>query len=328
MTAPSCPVRSRLYESGRVIAEDFDAGETASLLRDHPDAVVWLDLHDPVLADLEAVAIDFGLHPLAVEDAVHDHQRPKLDRYADHLFLSLYAVEFRGGEVRKWEINAFITRRALITVRKSDFDLEKVLARWDSDAGLAALGGVNYLVYGLLDVVVDSQYDAARAIDEAMDATEDQMLGEGGAPRDVRRYAFALRRAAAALRRPVAPMADVVDQVNRAEIELINDHLRPYYRDVEDHARRALEVIQHSYVRITELLDADLAEQGNVLNEVTRKLAAWAAIIAVPTALTGYFGQNLPYPGYETWWGFLFSTALIVVCACGLYAYLKRRGWL
>ncbi|MEV6304089.1 magnesium transporter CorA family protein [Actinoplanes sp. NPDC051861] len=331
MSAPSCPVRSRLYQSGRVIAEDFAAAETAQRLRDHPDAVVWLDLFDPDLTDLEAVAEEFGLHPLAVEDAVEVHQRPKLDRYADHLFLNVYAVEFHGGDLSgKTEISAFITKRALITVRKSAlaFDLEKLLKRWDADADLAALGGVNFLVYGLLDVVVDSQYATARQIDEAMDATEDQMLGEGGAPRAVRLYAFTLRKALAALRRAVAPMADVVDQVNRAEIELVNDHLRPYYRDVEDHAHRALDLLEHAYTRINDLLDADFTEQSNVLNQVTRKLAAWAAIIAVPTALTGYFGQNLPYPGYESWWGYVLSSSMIAVSAVGLYVFLKRRGWL
>ena len=103
------------------------------------------------------------------------------------------------------------------------------------------------------------------------------------------------------------------------------DHLEPYYRDVEDHARRAADTIETARDRINGLLDADLDEQSNELNNVTRKLAAWAAIIAVPTALTGYFGQNLPFPGYEQFCGFLASLVLIVVCATGLYLYLKRR---
>jgi magnesium transporter len=141
-------------------------------------------------------------------------------------------------------------------------------------------------------------------------------------------HGFALRRSLAQLRRAVAPMQDVVAAMMRPDGDLLDDKLRPYYRDVEDHAERALESIEHSLTRITELLDADLNEQSNILNDITRKLAAWAAIIAVPTALTGYFGQNLPYPGYQKTWGFVESTALIIVLATGLYFYLKKRGWL
>ena len=312
-----------------MIAEDFAAAEAVSRLRDKPGSVAWIDLFDPELADLQAVARDFGLHPLAVEDAVHDHQRPKLDAYADHLFLNVYAVAFRddgaASDLDKTEISVFITEHALITVRKAPGDLDEVLRRWDADAGMGAAGGITFLLYGLLDVVVDGQYAAARRIDEAMDAAEDAMLSEGGAPRPVRLYAFALRKALANLRRAVAPMPDVVARAGNGRV----DHdLKPYYRDVEDHAQRAAELAEHARSRINELLDADLAEQSNVLNDVTRKLAAWAAIIAVPTALTGYFGQNVPYPGYERWWGFLLSTGLILLSATGLWLFLRKRGWL
>ena len=141
-------------------------------------------------------------------------------------------------------------------------------------------------------------------------------------------YGFALRRTLAALRRVVAPMPALVADVLRAESRLVEENLAPYFRDVDDHARRAEETIEQARERINGLLEADLNEKSTALNDVTRKLAAWAAIIAVPTALTGYFGQNVPYPGYERFWGFLLSTALIVVSAAGLYRYLKHRGWL
>ena len=334
---PSCPTHTRLYEAGGVVAEGFDAREIPDKLREHPKAVLWLDLLDPDENDLRAVAAEFRLHPLAVEDAVHDHQRPKLDRYPGHLFMNVYAVyvDTTGArpQLDKAEISSFITERALITVRKSDSDVTRLIARWDQDAALAANGGVGFLVYGLLDVVVDSQFDAARKIDEEMDKTEDVILEEGGAPRAVRMYGFALRKTIAALRRTVAPMPDLIAQLGHVDAQLIPEHLipehlEPYYRDVDDHARRANETIEHARDRINGLLEADLNEQSNVLNDVTRKLAAWAAIIAVPTAVTGYFGQNLPFPGYEKFWGFLFSLAVITVTASGLYIYLKRRGWL
>jgi magnesium transporter len=292
---------------------------TTHLLVDEPGAVLWYDLDDPSADELRQLADRFGLHPLAVEDALQEHERPKLDHYENHLFLNVYAVEF-DHEPRKTEISAFITPEALITVHQATFDMQPVLDRWAD--GERPPGGVDFLVYALLDLVVDTQYRIAQRIDEAMDSVEDRMLGDGPAPRDVRRHGFTLRRHLAALRRAVAPMPEVARSLVDSE------HLKPYYRDVEDHARLALDLIEHSRTRITELLDDDLAEQSNELNVVTRKLAAWAAIIAIPTALTGYFGQNLPYPGYEQWSGFVVSTVLIVLSAGGLYLYLKHRRWM
>jgi magnesium transporter len=292
---------------------------TTRLYVDEPGAVLWYDLDDPSEDELRTLADRFGLHPLAVEDALQEHERPKLDRYENHRFLNVYAVEF-DQEPRKTEISAFITPQALITVHGSPFDMQPVLDRWN-DADRPP-GGVDFLVYALLDLVVDTQYRIAQRIDEAMDSVEDRMLGDGPAPRDVRRQGFTLRRHLAALRRAVAPMPDVTRSFSG------DAHLEPYYRDVEDHARHALDLIEHSRIRITELLNDDLAEQSNELNVVTRKLAAWAAIIAIPTALTGYFGQNVPYPGYDQWWGYVLSTVLIAISASGLYLYLKRRRWL
>jgi magnesium transporter len=331
--SPGCPTQTRLYENGGIVAEGFGAEELAGKLREHPDAVLWLDLFDPDEEDLRTVAAEFELHPLAVEDAVQDHQRPKLDRYPGHLFMNVYAVEVEIDGARpamkKSEISSFITPRALITVRKSASDVERLKQRWDADADLSKDGGgVGFLVYGLLDVVVSSQFAAAARLDEAMDKTEDAILEEGGAPRQVRRYGFALRKTLAELRRPVAPMPDLIAQILRTDNSLVTDHLAPYFRDVDDEAQRATDTIDSARERINGLLEADLNEQSNELNDITRKLAGWAGIIAVPTAITGYFGQNLPYPGYEKWSGFLVSSAVIVAAGGLLYWYFKRRGWL
>lgn len=330
--APACPTRTRLYEGGGLVADGFAAGEIPARLAERPKAVLWLDLLDPDERDLKAVAAEFTLHELAVEDAVHDHQRPKLDRYPGHLFMNVYDVEVTTEAERpnlaKAEISFFVTDRALITVRKSPSDTDRFVERWDRDADLAAADGVSFLVYGLLDVVVDGHLAAAQSLDVAMDRIEDVILEEGGAPRPVVLYGFALRKTIAALRRAVAPMPDLLAQVMRMDSQLVGDHLAPYFRDVDDHARRATDTIDHARDRINGLIEADLTEQSNQLNAVTRKLAAWAAIIAVPTALTGYFGQNLPYPGYGKWWGFVISLVLILGSATGLYWYLKRREWL
>jgi magnesium transporter len=332
VTAPTCPSETRLYENGRVIAEDFPADEVHERLAAHPKAVLWLDLYRPTPADLAAVAEEFHLHPLAVEDATEEHERPKLDRYPQHLFLNVYAVDVsthpEQAPFGKTEISAFVTDRALITVRKAPSDTARFIERWDSDATLVASGGVAFLLHGLLDVVVDGHISASQHLDVAMDSVEDVLLEEGGAPRGVRMRGLQLRKTVAALRRAVAPMPDLVSQAMRKDLGLVDDDLAPYFRDVEDHSRHAIDQVDHLRDRIESLLQADLAEQGNVLNDITRKLAAWAAVIAVPTALTGYFGQNLPYPGFSQRWGYIQSMVLLLFSAGGLWIYLRRRHWL
>jgi magnesium transporter len=326
------PTQTRLYQDGKVLAEGFGIGEAGERLAAHPDAVLWLDLADPDLDDLTEIAGEFRLHPLALEDAVQDHERPKLDRYPDHLFLNVYAVEIptEGDRHRyhKSEISAFVTERALITVRKSPGGTTRFVERWDADAKLVAIGGVAFLLHGLLDVVVDGHFEATQKLDVAMDAVEDALLEEGGAPRVIRMKGIHLRKVVAALRRAVNPMPEIVGRVMRTEDGLVDEHLQPYFRDVEDHAEHTVDQVEHLRDRIEGMLQADLTEQSNTLNDITRKLAAWAAIIAVPTAVTGYFGQNLPYPGYQTFWGFLLSTGVILLGAVGLYVFLRRRGWL
>ncbi|MCO8273202.1 magnesium transporter CorA family protein [Actinoplanes sp. TRM 88003] len=331
MTEPTCPIETRLYENGKAIAQDFPYDQVAPLLEQHPGAVLWLDLFHPTADDLTLVAREFQLHPLAVEDATVDHERPKLDRYPHHVFLNVYAVDIATEDSHtkfgKTEISVFVTPRALITVRKSPSDTSKFVERWDVDAQLDG-GGVGFLLYGLLDVVVDGQYAVAQRLDAAMDKVEDKLLEEGGAPRSVRMKGVEQRKLLAALRRAVGPMPELVGQAMRADLGLVDAKLRPYYRDVEDHATHTVDEVEHLRDRIDALLQADLAEQGNVLNDTTRKLAAWAAIVAVPTAITGYFGQNLPYPGFEKFSGFVVSTAAILAISALLYLYLKRRGWL
>jgi magnesium transporter len=330
-TTPGPPATTRLYQAGKVVEEGFPPERIPALLRDNPEAVLWLDLLDPEEPDLAAVREIFGLHPLAVEDAVVDHERPKLDRYPEHLFLNAYAVHVQTSppSVRKTEISAFILDRALITVHKSEGRLASLTDRWDADsAELGREQGVGFLVYGLLDLVMDSQLEAALRLDRALDKVEDSLLEEGGAPRPVRAQGFALRRTLAVLQRGVAPMPDIITELLDVGPGLMDDGLKPYFRDVQDHAKHAAETVEMARERITGLLDADLNEQSNALNDITKKLAAWAAIIAVPTAVTGYFGQNVPYPSSGTWVGVVVSAVLMLGAAGALIVTFKRKNWL
>jgi magnesium transporter len=314
-----------------VIAEGFPAADISELLQAHQDSTVWLDLFDPDEEDLHIVTEEFGLHPLAVEDAIQDHQRAKVDRYRTHLFLNAYAVQVDwdapAPSVHKAEISAFITPRALVTVQKAAFDIDSVVARWDSDTDKPTAHQVGALVHGLLDVIVDEHYDVVLRMDEAIDALDDALFDPRG-DIDIRRRGYALRRSQSELRRAVAPMGEVLAQIMRSDSHLMEPDLAPYYRDVADQVMRAADTLDNGRERVGGILDANLNEQGNRLNEITKKLAAWAAIIAVPTAVTGYYGQNVPYPGFGQHSGWIVSTTVIVVLAGGLYLLLRNRDWL
>jgi Mg2+ and Co2+ transporter CorA len=170
---------TRLYRQGMLEAKDFPAAQISDFL-EQPDTVVWLDLCEPDQQDLEVVSQEFGLHPLAVEDAVQQHERPKLDRYQDHYFLTAYAVSLAHdtGQLITSELAAFITPRALITVRKdTGFDIEGVVQRWDGSADLAD-HGVGFLLWGLLDFVVDGHFATVQQLDEALEGLEDLLFDD------------------------------------------------------------------------------------------------------------------------------------------------------
>jgi magnesium transporter len=327
---PKCPTRTRLYRAGRLLEEGFPAERMSERLAADPDAVVWLDLYDPDPADLRIVTDEFGLHPLAVEDAIHPHQRPKVDRYRTHLFANMYAVKVadRSEELTIGEISMFITPRALVTVRKDDFDIDALIERWDLNTDLVDSGNqISILVYGLLDAVVDGHYDAVEQLDDAIDELQTHLFRERTGV-DIRRRAYELGATIAMLRRVVAPMQEVVNRLMRADAHLLDSVLTPYYQDVHDHALRTTETVDAARDRVDRIADTQLNEQSAQLNEITKKLAAWAAIIAVPTAVTGFYGQNVPYPGFGRHSGFVSSVVVMLVLAGGLFVFLRRRGWL
>jgi magnesium transporter len=321
--------RTRRYRSGVLEAEGFPVTEIGAHLR-QDGVTVWLDLHDPGVADLDVLTAEFGLHPLAVEDAVLRHERPKLDRYPDHLFLSAYAVHLdeTTAELVSSELAAFITPRALITVRKDGgFDVDGLVERWDDSPDLAG-HGVGYLLHGLLDVVVDGHFAAVRSLDDQIEQLQEQLFAEDGAGIEVQRRSFQLRKSLVLLRRVVLPMREVVNTLMRRDIHLIDAEMTHYFQDVYDHVLRATEWTESLRDLVTTILETRLTIQGNRLNEIMKKLTGWAAIIAIPPAITGFYGQNIPYPGFGQTWGVVASVVLIAAIGGGLYAMFRRRGWL
>jgi magnesium transporter len=328
-TPTRCRARTRLYRNGELVAEGFPVRQISDHIAEE-GVVVWLDLHDPLADDLDVLTQEFGLHPLAVEDAVQKHERPKLDRYSDHLFLSAYAVQLdeHTGELHSSELAAFITSSALITVRKdTGFNVDRLVKRWDDSPDLIS-HGVSYLLHGLLDDLVDGHFAAVQSLDEQIEELQDQLFADTSTGSEVQRRSFELRKSLVLLRRVVLPMREVLNSVMRRDIHLLDDEMTHYYHDVYDHVLRATEWTESLRDLVTTILETRLTIQGNRLNEIMRKLTSWAAIIAIPTAVTGYYGQNVPYPGAGEKWGFYASLALMLIIGGGLYLLFRRKEWL
>ena len=321
--------RTRLYRAGVLEKENFPVIEVSDYIG-LPDCYVWIDLLDPDAPDLEIIADELGLHQLAVADALDTRQRPKLDRYRSHEFLNMYDVKLDHdtGELKMSELSAFIAPTALVTVRKDDqFDIENVTRRWDESPDLAHCG-VGFLLYGLIDHIVDGHFAAVQDLDEEIEELEDMLFDDGTADDTLQRRSFALRKSLVILRRVVLPMREVVNSLMRRDLKLVGDEMVPYYQDVYDHVLRATEWTESLRDLVTTILETNLTQQGNRLNVITKKVTSWAAIIAVPTAITGWYGQNLPYPGFASTSGLITSVLLITGISVGLYWTFRRNDWL
>jgi magnesium transporter len=321
--------RTRLYREGKLVSEDFPVAEISDHLGE-PGVCVWLDFCSPTSKELASIAEEFDLHPLAVEDAGTEHERPKLDRYDTHLFMSAYAVELdtETGILVISEIDAFVMRNALVTVRHDDrFDIEQVVRRWDDSPELAG-HGVSFLLWGLLDHIVDGHFEAVQSLDSEIESLEDLLFDDRPRQPEVQRRSFQLRKSLVLLRRLVLPMREVVNSLMRRDLHVLDEAMVPYYQDVYDHVLRATEWTESLRDLVTTILETNISIQGNRMNLVMKKVTSWAAIIAVPTAITGFYGQNLPYPGFATHWGFWVSSSVIVVLSVTLYWAFRRSEWL
>jgi magnesium transporter len=320
---------TRVYRDGKLAAEGFPISEVSELIRDE-SATVWFDLCAPDPEELHSISEELGLHPLAVEDVLHPHQRPKLDRYPSHLFVTAYSIHLEPGTggLEHAEVDAFVTRNAVVTVRRTDkFDIKQVLARWDGQPDLAAYG-VGFLLHGLLDYVVDTHFEAVQALDDEIESLEDLLFADKPQDKATQRHTFELRKSLVNLRRVVLPMRELVNSLMRRDLKLIDDEIMPYYQDVYDHVLRVSEWTESLRDLVTNIFETALTVRSNRLNVTMKQVTSWAAIIAVPTAVTGWFGQNVDYPGKDHVGGLIASTVLIAGLSTTLYVVFKRKDWI
>ncbi len=320
---------TRVYRKGLLEAENFPVADVSEHL-ERPDTVVWVDICRPSKEELHELAEELGLHELAVEDALSEHQRPKLDLYASHLFLSCHAIRLAAdtGSLEVSEIDAFINKRWLITVRKDEaFSMAPVIERWDRSPDLA-IYGTGFLLYGLLDVVVDGYFETLQVFDEFYDGVSEALFAETPLQPSQQRHWFQIRQALVRFHKLVVPMREAVSGLMRRAQSVVDEELFPYYQDVYDHVLRVSESTDALRDLVSTIVETNLSLRDYRSNQIMKKVTSWAAIIAVPTLITGWYGMNVPYPGTGETWGVVSAAVLVAVLVVVLYLLFKRSEWL
>jgi magnesium transporter len=330
MSATAQAITTRLYTGGRLEEMDFDPARIGEELKVKGNCV-WLDIAgspDDIARSIPVLREEFGFHELALEDCVHPHQRPKIEQYETYFFLVAYGATVVEGGLVDHEMAMFVGHNYLVTVRKDPpLDLKPVLKRWDAHSKLAAEGG-GYLLYILLDEIVDGYFDVLDSYEGRIEEIEDRVFA-GRDQTGTQNEIFRVKKELITFRRAMAPLREVLDVMQRRTVDVVTERLEPYYRDVYDHVLRATDFLDGVRDILSSSLDANLAVVSNRLNEVVKSLTSWAAIILVPTLIAGIYGMNFEHMPELHWlFGYPFALGLMAASALILYRVFKRRDWL
>lgn len=316
-----------VWQQGAVVERDVPLDLLAESVTDG-ERIAWIGLDRSDSAAIERLADELGLDAFAVEDALSHQHRPKVDRYAGHIFLTVYPARYDAGTgvVHMDEVAVFVTPKVLVTVTNGASPLVGTRRRWEDKPEVAA-HGVGGLLHGLLDTVVESHFDVLGALDDEIEGIEDGLFEEKPAPGRPRRT-YRVRRALVALRRLAVPMREVVLVFAREDTSVTAPDLRPHFQDLYDDVLRVADWTEGLRDLVTTIFETNLSLQDHLLNTVMKRLTGWAAIIAVPTAVTGFYGMNVPYPGFGRHAGFLAAVVVIAVAAGGLFAVFRSKDWI
>lgn len=319
-------VAASVYAQGRRVTDiSIEQAGDWSKRKDH---VVWIGLHEPSKELLQRVASQLGLHPLAIEDASKAHQQPKVERYGDALFVVARTAQIVDDQTAFGETHVFVGTGYVVSVRHgASTSYKAVRARCES-CPISLSQGEDYILYAILDFIVDNYGPVIESIQREVEALEEEVLQKS---RIRRRFdgLYKLRRDLLQLRRAVGPVVDVCRRLEHTDLIAMDKEMRPLFRDVLDHAKRAEEDIDALREILAFVFEASMMEGQAQQTEITRRLAAWAAILAVPTAIAGIYGMNFEHMPELKWqYGYYVVLAGIVGVCGGLYAQFKRNGWL
>ena len=325
-------VDSAVYKDGKRIAEPASFAELAGAARERK-GVAWLGLHEPTEEELTSVAREFELHELAVEDAVHAHQRPKLEWYGEVMFLVLRPARYidETETVEFGEIHVFVGPNFVITIRHGEAsELGRLRTSLESRPDLMRRGPMA-IVYAVVDRVVDDYAPVVAGVENDVDEIESEVFGEA---RNVSRRTYELIREVIEFRRAIHPLPDIL-------VHLMRDHdigaeEKRYLRDVHDHTLRIQEQVDAFHELLRSILSVNLtletkalSEAGNKQNEEVKKISAWAAILFAPTIVGTVYGMNFDHMPELNWrYGYAMALGMMLTVSVGLYFLFRRRGWI
>ncbi len=314
------------YQDGRKVA-DLPVDDIADWVR-KPECFVWVALRDATDDELRLMQQEFGLHELAIEDARHGHQRPKIEEYGEIVFVVMQLLEVEQGEVRTGEVAIFVGPNFVLSVRNgSQQHFLGVRGRCEREPELLR-HGAGFVFYALMDAVVDRYFPLLDTIETELDAIEAQIFERGSARWNVERL-YALKRRATVLRHAVAPLLEVAGKLHGGRVPAVCASTQEYFRDIHDHLARINTAIDAIRETIGTAIQVNLSMVTIEESETTKRLAAWAAIFAVSTALAGIWGMNFEQMPELKWaYGYPMALAAIAGAAGFLYWRFRRTGWL
>lgn len=322
-----------IYRDGRRAERPADFSDALDEARTDGHAFLWIGLHAPTEEEFDHVSAEFGLHPLAVEDALKAHQRPKLEVYDDSLFMVLKPVvyEQETDTVTTGELMVFIGDSFVVTVRHGEgAPLHAVRLRLEAEPDVLKHGPTAVL-YAISDAVVDHYIEVAAELQVDLEEMETEVFapnGGGNAKNSAARI-YTFKRQVLEFRRATGPLAAPMARLAGAGVPFVHDQAVPFFRDVSDHLTRANEQVEGLDRLLSDILAAHLAQMGVRQNDDMRKISAWAAMAAVPTMVAGIYGMNFDHMPELKWvWAYPAVVLLMAGAVYGLFRQFKRRGWL
>lgn len=319
-------INSIVYENGQRFAQL--APEQISDYLGRPGSFIWVALKDATEEELARMQEEFNLHPLAVEDASHGHQRPKLEEYGDTLFCVVHLLERHNDEIRVGEVAIFVHPSFALSVRSGgSVDFLGVRERCEREPEMLRQG-TGFVFYALLDHVVDGYFPLLDELEAALDRIEARIFEKNAARDNIERL-YALKRKSMTMRQAVLPMLEFIGKLHGGRVPPVCHSTQEYFRDVNDHLARLATRLDSIREAISTAIQVNLAMVGIEESEITKKLAAWASIFAASTALAGIWGMNFDVMPELRWrWGYPAALGLIAVVSLVLFRRFRRAGWI
>ncbi|MEY3570174.1 MAG: magnesium/cobalt transporter CorA [Burkholderiaceae bacterium] len=319
-------INCAVYQEGQKLS-DIPVEDISNWLA-KPGCLTWVALRDASLVEMTQMQEEFDLHPLAIEDATHGHQRPKIEEYGDTVFVVMHLLEVHQDEIKVSEVAIFVGPNFVLSVRNgSKQDFLGVRERCEREPELLKLGS-GFVSYALMDAVVDRYFPLVEALESDLEDVEAQIFERGSARWNIERL-YALKHRSSMLRHAVVPLLEVVGKLHGGRVPAVCMNSQEYFRDVHDHLARINSALDTIRDTITTAIQVNLSLVTIEESEVTKRLAAWAAIFAVSTALAGIWGMNFEFMPEIKWkYGYPMALGVIGSIAGILYWRFRRQGWL